>query len=91
MLKISRGRFSYLHPDRTKPVTGRKLGADYTEDFLLNLFQENAKEKKAAQYKTRQEEKMQKEKILIRMLPKDSRMPADRNRTVTLICKTRKT
>lgn len=63
LLKISRGRFSYLHPDRTKPVTGRKLGADYTEDFLLNLFQENAKEKKAAQYKTGQEEKMKKEKI----------------------------
>lgn len=57
-LKISRGRFSYLHPDRTKPVTGRKLGTDYTEDFLMNLFEENAREKKAGQYKTRQEEKI---------------------------------
>ena len=46
MLKISRGRFSYLHPDRTKPVTGRKLGAGYTEDFLLNLFKENMQKEK---------------------------------------------
>ena len=62
MLKISRGRFSYLHPDRTKPVTGRKLGADYTEDFLLDLFKKNAKVKEAGQYKNKQEMETQKEK-----------------------------
>lgn len=62
-LKISRSRFSYLHPDRTKPVTGRKLGASYTEDFLLALFNENAKEKETGQYKTRQGENTQKEII----------------------------
>lgn len=62
-LKISRGRFSYLHPDRTKPVTGRKLGAGYTEDFLLDLFNENAKEKETGQYKARQGENTQKENI----------------------------
>lgn len=42
-LKVSRGRFSYLHPDRTKPVTGRQLGSEYVESWLLKLFQENEK------------------------------------------------
>ena len=36
--KISRGRFSYLHPDRQKYMTGRTLGNDYTESYLLPLF-----------------------------------------------------
>ena len=45
-LKISRGRFSYLHPERTKPVTGRKLGTHYEETYLLKLFEENAKTEK---------------------------------------------
>lgn len=36
--KISRGRYSYLHPDRSKYMTGRALGNDYTEEFLLPLF-----------------------------------------------------
>lgn len=45
-LKVSRGRFSYLHPDRTKPVTGRQLGSEYVESWLLKLFQENEKTKK---------------------------------------------
>jgi len=39
--KISRGRFSYLHPDRQKYMTGRTLGNDYTEDYLLPLFEGN--------------------------------------------------
>ena len=39
--KISRGRFSYLHPDRQKYMTGRTLGSDYTEDYLLPLFSGN--------------------------------------------------
>ena len=41
--KISRGRFSYLHPDRQKYMTGRTLGNDYTEDYLLPLFAGNKK------------------------------------------------
>lgn len=45
-MKISRGRFSYLHPERTKPVTGRKLGTHYEETYLLKLFEENAKAEK---------------------------------------------
>lgn len=43
-LKISRGRYSYLHPERTKPVTGRKLGTRYEKEFLQQLFAENAKQ-----------------------------------------------
>ncbi len=45
-LKISRGRFSYLHPERTKPITGRKLGTHYEEKYLLALFEDNAKAEK---------------------------------------------
>lgn len=41
-LKISRGRFSYLHPDRSKAITGRNLGTHYEENYLLPLFQKNA-------------------------------------------------
>lgn len=41
--KISRGRYSYLHPDRSKYITGRNLGNDYTEDFLIPVFEGNAK------------------------------------------------
>lgn len=42
-LKISRGRYSYLHPERSKPITGRQLGTLYEEKYLLQLFEENAK------------------------------------------------
>ncbi len=45
-LKISRGRFSYLHPERPKPITGRKLGTHYEEKYLLALFEDNAKAEK---------------------------------------------
>ncbi len=41
-LKVSRGRFSYLHPERNKYITGRILGTHYEEDYLLELFKENA-------------------------------------------------
>ena len=42
-LKISRGRFSYLHPERQKPVTGRKLGTNYEKEYLIKRLEENAK------------------------------------------------
>lgn len=45
-LKISRGRFSYLHPERSKPITGRNLGTHYEENYLLPLFKENAEQQK---------------------------------------------
>ena len=44
-LKVSRGRFSYLHPERGKYITGRMLGTHYEEDYLLELFGENSKSK----------------------------------------------
>ena len=42
-LKISRGRISYLHPERQKPVTGRKLGTNYEKEYLIKRLEENAK------------------------------------------------
>ena len=46
-LKISRGRFSYLHPDRQKAMTGRMLGSCYEKDYLLKRFEENAERRTA--------------------------------------------
>ena len=43
IFKISRSRYSYLHPGRKKYITGRNLGTRYKEDFLLQTFKENAK------------------------------------------------
>ena len=40
-LKISRGRYSYLHPERDKPITGRSLGTLYEKDYLLGQFNKN--------------------------------------------------
>lgn len=39
--KISRGRYSYLHPDRNKYIRGRALGSDYIEDYLRPIFDGN--------------------------------------------------
>ncbi len=40
--KVSRGRYSYLHPNRQKYITGRNLGTLYEENHLLQIFQENS-------------------------------------------------
>ena len=40
-LKDRRGRYSYLHPDRTKHITGRALGSVYEKESLLKRFQMN--------------------------------------------------
>ena len=45
-LKISRGRYSYLHPERTKPITGRMLGEDYREKHLREIFADNLQRNK---------------------------------------------
>lgn len=45
-LKINRGRFSYLHPDRDKAITGRNLGTHYEKISLIPLFDKNAELKK---------------------------------------------
>lgn len=39
-----RGRFSYLHPDRTKNITERALGAGYGRDHIMQLIERNARE-----------------------------------------------
>lgn len=40
--KVRRGRYSYLHPNRSKYITGRNLGTLYEEKYLLQIFQENS-------------------------------------------------
>ncbi len=41
-VKESRGRLSYLTPDRTKPITARKLGDDFDRATVLTLLKQNA-------------------------------------------------
>lgn len=41
-VKESRGRLSYLSPDRTKPITARKLGDDFDRTAVLAMLEENA-------------------------------------------------
>ena len=41
-VKESRGRLSYLSPDRTKPITARKLGDDFDKAAVLALLTQNA-------------------------------------------------
>ncbi len=36
-----RGRFSYLHPEREKNITGRALGTKYEKDYLQQQFESN--------------------------------------------------
>ena len=43
LIKESRGRFSYLHPERTKPITGRNLGTHYEKNYLLQVIGNNVK------------------------------------------------
>lgn len=38
----SRGRLSYLTPDRTKPITARKLGDDFDRAAVLAVLEQNA-------------------------------------------------
>ncbi len=41
-VKESRGRLSYLTPDRTKPITARKLGDDFDRAAVLETLTRNA-------------------------------------------------
>ncbi len=43
-VKESRGRLSYLSPDRTKPITARKLGGDFDRAAVLETLTRNAQE-----------------------------------------------
>ena len=40
-VKESRGRLSYLTPDRTKPITARKLGDDFDRTAVLAALEQN--------------------------------------------------
>lgn len=41
-VKESRGRLSYLTPDRAKPITARKLGDDFDRAAVLSVLEQNA-------------------------------------------------
>ena len=41
-VKESRGRLSYLTPDRSKPITARKLGDDFDRTAVLAVLEQNA-------------------------------------------------
>lgn len=45
-LKSSRGRFSYLHPDREKYITARQLGTLFDQESLFAVFAQNKKPEK---------------------------------------------
>ena len=42
IVKESRGRYSYLTPDRPKPITARKLGDDFDKTAVLAALERNA-------------------------------------------------
>lgn len=46
-VKELRGRYSYLHPEREKYITGRALGTAFDREHLLKLFEQNALAAKA--------------------------------------------
>ena len=55
-VKESRGRLSYLTPDRTKPITARKLGDDFDRTAVLEALTQNAQNAaRAAEKPTPQE------------------------------------
>lgn len=47
-VKESRGRYSYLTPDRTKPITARRLGDDFDKAAVLDVCARNAAEAQRA-------------------------------------------
>ena len=66
-VKESRGRLSYLTPDRTKPITARKLGDDFDKAAVLALLTQNAhraaeQTKAIPEYPHTQKERLQEEK-----------------------------
>ena len=63
-VKEQRGRFSYLHPDRSKYIRGRTLGSDYEKEHIEELIKnaalqrelEKEREKEKEQCFTKEEE-----------------------------------
>ena len=67
-VKESRGRLSYLTPDRIKPITARKLGTDFDKAAVLAVFQQNT-HRAAAKTQDRQEHQLQLTKGIQRTKP----------------------
>ncbi len=61
--KISRGRFSYLHPDREKPITGRSLGTHYEKDYLMEIIGNHSSLENTEKDQTVQKENLPEETI----------------------------
>nr|WP_319490142.1 relaxase/mobilization nuclease domain-containing protein [uncultured Caproiciproducens sp.] len=62
IVKESRGRYSYLTPDRTKPITARKLGDDFDTETILATLALNAEKSKLLKQKASIREQLQTEK-----------------------------
>ena len=79
-VKESRGRLSYLTPDRTKPITARKLGDDFDRTAVLETLTQNAQEAARAaekpapkqEYPRSIKERLQRGKAAINAPKKDS-------------------
>ena len=52
-VKESRGRLSYLTPDRTKPITARKLGDDFDRATVLTRFETERRQSSRNAHHTR--------------------------------------
>lgn len=56
IVKESRGRYSYLHPDRNKPISSRMLGTDFEKEFIeryISTHKEKSYDKNKHQSKNR--------------------------------------
>ena len=79
-VKESRGRLSYLTPDRTKPITARKLGDDFDRAAVLERLALNAQEAARAaeaptpkqEYPRSLKERLQRNKAAINAPKQDS-------------------
>ena len=88
-IKESRGRLSYLTPDRTKPITARKLGDDFDRDTVLARLEQNAHrvvEERAAALKA--DKNVPKRSVIERLLEKQTAVKNDGiQRTVDIAAK----
>lgn len=46
-LRESRGRFSYLPKGRSKPISSRRLGTDYSKEYVLSCLEQSSPSKKS--------------------------------------------
>lgn len=72
----SRGRISYLCPDRNKPIRGSKLGTDFEKSFIEGYFQAKTKtvteesrgEKETPNRKSKERKPQQQPKLGVRLV-----------------------